>query len=131
MQVNTVLGGDNSPSDRLVIDGGTASGSTAVRVVNRGGLGAPTLADGILVVQAVNGATTAPGAFSLTQAVEAGAYGYRLFRGGVAGGNADNWYLRNSGYAVGATVVGSLAEALALMETLAPGSAGPPCRSSP
>lgn len=122
LQVNTVLGGDNSPSDRLVIDGGTASGSTAVRVVNRGGLGAPTLADGILVVQAANGATTAPGAFSLTQAVEAGAYGYRLYRGGVAGGNADSWYLRNSGYAVGATVVGSLAEAVALMETLSPGS---------
>ena len=128
LQVNTVLGGDNAPSDKLVIDGGAASGSTAVRVVNRGGLGAPTLADGILVVQAVNGATTAPGAFSLAQAVEAGAYSYRLYRGGASGGNiagsADSWYLRNSGYVVGGTVVGSLAEAEALIESLQPGGGG-------
>ena len=70
---NTVMTGDNAPSDKLVIDGGAATGSTGLRVVNRGGLGAPTLADGILVVQAVNGGTTADHAFSLTQAVEAGA----------------------------------------------------------
>lgn len=112
MQVNTVLAGDNSPSDRLVIDGGTASGATSLRVVNRGGMGAPTLADGILVVQAVNGATTADSAFSLTQAVEAGAYSYRLFRGGATGANPDNWYLRNNGYLVGGHVVGSLEEAI-------------------
>lgn len=112
MQVNTVLAGDNSPSDRLVIDGGTASGATSLRVVNRGGMGAPTLADGILVVQAVNGATTADSAFSLTQAVEAGAYSYRLFRGGATGGNPDNWYLRNNGYLVDGHVVGSLEEAI-------------------
>ncbi|MET3476133.1 autotransporter family protein [Variovorax atrisoli] len=112
MQVNTVLAGDNSPSDRLVIDGGAATGSTPIRVVNRGGLGAPTLADGILVVQAVNGATTADNAFSLAQAVEAGAYRYRLFRGGATGNAPYNWYLRNNGYLVGGEVVGSLEEAL-------------------
>ncbi|OEZ28940.1 hypothetical protein AO062_20670 [Variovorax boronicumulans] len=111
LQVNTVLAGDNAPSDRLVIDGGAATGSTGLRVVNRGCLGAPTLADGILVVQAVNGGTTADHAFSLTQAVEAGAYNYRLFRGGATGSNRDNWYLRNNGYLVGGTVVGSLEEA--------------------
>lgn len=111
LQVNTVLAGDNAPSDKLVIDGGAATGSTGLRVVNRGGLGAPTLADGILVVQAVNGGTTADHAFSLTHAVEAGAYNYRLFRGGATGGNRDNWYLRNNGYLVGGTVVGSLEEA--------------------
>lgn len=112
VQVNTVLAGDNSPSDRLVIDGGAAYGATGLRVVNRGGMGAPTLADGILVVQAVNGGTTADGAFSLTQAVEAGAYSYRLFRGGATGANPDNWYLRNNGYLVGGHVVGSLEEAI-------------------
>ncbi len=115
VQVNTVLAGDNAPSDKLVIDGGAATGATGLRVVNRGGLGAPTLADGILVVQAVNGGTTADKAFSLTQAVEAGAYNYRLFRGGATGSNPDNWYLRNSGYLVGGTVVGSLAEAAEVM----------------
>lgn len=111
MQINIVLAGDNAPSDRLVIDGGAASGDTAIRVVNRGGMGAPTLADGILVVQTVNGGTTADRAFSLTQPVEAGAYTYRLFRGGAAGNNPDNWYLRNNGFLVGGVVVGSLAEA--------------------
>ncbi|WP_447748248.1 autotransporter family protein [Variovorax boronicumulans] len=121
LQVNTVLAGDNAPSDKLVIDGGAATGSTGLRVVNRGGLGAPTLADGILVVQAVNGGTTADHAFSLTQAVEAGAYNYRLFRGGATGSNRDNWYLRNNGYLVGGTVVGSLEEAAEVIaETGAP-----------
>ncbi|MCU7707522.1 autotransporter outer membrane beta-barrel domain-containing protein, partial [Streptomyces albidoflavus] len=37
MVFNTHLGDDTSPSDRLVIDGGTASGRTAVRVLNAGG----------------------------------------------------------------------------------------------
>ncbi|MBN8755099.1 MULTISPECIES: autotransporter outer membrane beta-barrel domain-containing protein [Variovorax] len=123
VQVNTVLAGDNAPSDKLVIDGGAASGGTGLRVVNRGGLGAPTLADGILVVQAVNGGTTAAKAFSLTQPVEAGAYDYHLFRGGVAGGNPDNWYLRNSGYAVGGTVVGTPEEAIEIMGQVPGGAA--------
>ncbi|SFP80658.1 autotransporter outer membrane beta-barrel domain-containing protein [Variovorax sp. 770b2] len=130
MQINTVLAGDNAPSDRLVIDGGAASGGTAIRVLNRGGLGAPTLADGILVVQTVNGGTTATHAFSLTQPVEAGAYTYRLFRGGAAGNNPDNWYLRNNGYLVGGVVVGSLAEALEVIAET-PGVPGAPGASAP
>ena len=131
MQVNTVLAGDNAPSDKLVIDGGAASGGTGIRVVNRGGLGAPTLADGILVVQTTNGGTTAANAFSLTQAVEAGAYNYRLFRGGAAGNNPDNWYLRNSGYLVGSTVVGSLAEALEVLAETPSVPGAPPTGVSP
>jgi outer membrane autotransporter protein len=120
LQINTVLGNDSSPADRLVIDGGNASGRTAIRVVNHGGLGALTLADGILVVQAVNGGTTAANAFSLTGPVEAGAFTYRLFRGGATGNNADSWYLRSSGYAVGGTIVGSMAEAVALIAAMQP-----------
>ena len=38
MAINTVLGGDNSPSDKLVISGGTATGSTIVHVTNVGGV---------------------------------------------------------------------------------------------
>jgi outer membrane autotransporter protein len=133
MQVNTVLAGDNSPADKLVIDGGAASGGTGIRVVNRGGLGAPTLADGILVVQTVNGGTTAANAFSLTQAVEAGAYNYHLFRGGAVGNNPDNWYLRNSGYVVAGTVVGSLAEALEVIAATptVPGAPAPVVSAEP
>lgn len=65
LRVNTVLAGDGAASDRLVIDGGHAGGSTPVTVVNRGGQGALTAADGILVVQAINGASSDAGAFSL------------------------------------------------------------------
>lgn len=125
MQLNTVLGSDNSPADKLVIDGGRASGSTGIQVVNRGGLGAATRADGIQVVQTVNGGTTAAGAFSLTQPLEVGAYGYRLFRGGATGGNPESWYLRSSGYSVGGTVVGSIAEATALVLSTTGGSGTP------
>lgn len=96
LYLRSVLGGDGSPSDRLVISGGNASGSTAVTVSNAGGAGALTTADGIMVVQAVNGATTAPGAFGLSSAVVAGAHEYLLFRGGVSAGSADNWYLRST-----------------------------------
>jgi threonine dehydrogenase-like Zn-dependent dehydrogenase len=62
MAINTFLGGDGSPSDKLVIDGGAATGNTSVRVANIGGPEALTTANGIQVVDAVNGATTAPGA---------------------------------------------------------------------
>ncbi len=68
MAINTVLGGDGSPSDRLIISGGTAGGNTMVRVTNVGGLGAETPGNGIQVVGAVSGATTAPGAFTLAVA---------------------------------------------------------------
>lgn len=94
--LDTVLGDDASASDKLVIDGGLASGSTGMNVVNAGGAGARTTADGIMVVEAVNGGTTAGGAFALNSRVAAGAYEYYLFKGGVSAGTQDNWYLRST-----------------------------------
>lgn len=67
-----------------------------MNVVNAGGSGARTTADGIMVVQATNGATTAGGAFALNSRVAAGAYEYYLFKGGVSAGTQDNWYLRST-----------------------------------
>jgi len=96
LYLRTVLAADNATSDRLVIDGGTATGSTGIGILNAGGSGAATLVDGILVVQALNGATTAPGAFSLFAPVSAGAYEYFLFKGGVSAGTGENWYLRST-----------------------------------
>ena len=64
IRLNTYLAGDGSPSDRLLIDGGTATGTTTVIARNTGGGGALTTGDGILVVDAMNGGTTAPGAFT-------------------------------------------------------------------
>jgi outer membrane autotransporter protein len=90
--LNTVLGGDGSASDRLVISGGTATGDTRLRIASAGGAGAQTV-EGIQVVQVANGGTTAAGAFRLDTRVAAGAYEYQLFRGGNA--SADDWYLRS------------------------------------
>ena len=63
--MNTFLGGDGSPSDKLVINGGSATGNSLLRITNAGGPGAETVANGIAVVQAIDGGTTAPGAFAL------------------------------------------------------------------
>lgn len=94
--MNTVVAGDGAASDRLVLSGGTATGSTRLQVTNVGGQGAQTLADGIEVIQAVNGATTNSSAFTLGTPVKAGAYSYYLAKGGVSGGTTNNWYLRNT-----------------------------------
>jgi len=94
--LNTVVGPDNSPSDRLVINGGNASGSSTLLITNIGGTGAATVANGIQVVQAANGATSALGAFSLPASIQAGAYSYYLAKGGVTAGTSESWYLRNT-----------------------------------
>lgn len=94
--LQAVLGADNAPADRLVIAGGRASGATGIGITNLGGAGALTTADGIMVVQAANGGTTAPGAFTQATALQAGPYRYFLYRGGVSAGTTENWYLRSS-----------------------------------
>ena len=93
--LQSVLGGNASPSDKLVVSGGLMSGNTSIGITNVGGQGALTLGNGILVVQAVNGATTTGNAFSLSGRVAAGPYEYQLFRGGFSTGSGSNWYLRN------------------------------------
>lgn len=94
--LDTVLGGDASPSDKLVIENGLASGNTAIQVNNVGGAGASTTADGIMVVQALNGAATTSDAFALNERAAAGAYEYYLFKGGISANTAENWYLRST-----------------------------------
>lgn len=91
--LNTFLGSDNSASDQLVINGGSATGTTTLRIANAGGGGALTTGDGIRVVDAINGGTTASGAFSLAGRVAAGAYEYSLFRGGAS--DAQDYFLRS------------------------------------
>jgi outer membrane autotransporter protein len=93
--LNTYLGSDGSPSDRLVINGGTASGTTLLEFHNTTGPGSETVGDGILVVNAINGATTVPGAFTRSNEVRGGAFDYDLFRGGITGGSPNNWFLRS------------------------------------
>ena len=94
--MNTFLGGDGSPSDRLVVNGGSAIGNSVLRITNTGGPGSETLANGITVVQALNGGTTAPGAFGLVGELRAGAFDYDLLRGGLNGSNSNDWFLRSA-----------------------------------
>ncbi|HFQ8225505.1 TPA: autotransporter outer membrane beta-barrel domain-containing protein [Citrobacter freundii] len=85
--LNTVLNGDNSPTDKLTVHGDT-SGNTRVDVNNVGGSGAKTV-NGIELVQ-VDG--NSAGNFALVNGtVEAGAYVYTLAKG--TGNGVKNWYL--------------------------------------
>ncbi|WP_110420802.1 autotransporter outer membrane beta-barrel domain-containing protein [Burkholderia vietnamiensis] len=90
--LNTYLGADASPTDRLIVNGGAASGTTALKIANTAGSGAQTTGDGIPVVVTANGGTTAASAFHLAGPVQAGAYEYRLYRGGQL--DANGGYLR-------------------------------------
>ena len=99
LEIETVLGGDASPSDRLVITGSTA-GSTLVTVLNQGGAGAQTV-EGIKIVDvggASNGVFTLQGnyVFQGQQAVVAGAYAYTLQKNGISTPNDGDWYLRSA-----------------------------------
>lgn len=92
----TVLGDSGSLTDRVVIDGGTATGISVLHIHNAGGLGDQTTGNGIPVVIATNGGTTQASAFDLGGPVLAGAYRYSLQRGGS--GAPEDWFLvSNSG----------------------------------
>lgn len=96
LRLNSVLAGDAADSDRLVVSGGSISGSTRLLVSNLGGAGAATGQNGIQVVEARDGATSTANAFVQTQTLSAGAYDYRLFKGGVTAGSENSWYLRST-----------------------------------
>ncbi|WP_085678013.1 MULTISPECIES: autotransporter outer membrane beta-barrel domain-containing protein [unclassified Pseudomonas] len=96
LQVNSVLAGDDGPSDKLVVSRGSLTGITRLEVNNLGGTGAATHQDGIQVVEARDGATSTATAFVQTQTLSVGAYDYRLFKGGVTAGSENSWYLRST-----------------------------------
>jgi len=93
--LNTYLDTDGSPSDLLVIDGGTATGDTGLLIRNYLGGGALTTGNGILVVDAIDGATTTTSAFHLAAPALAGAYEYSLYRSSLDQSGPENWYLRS------------------------------------
>ena len=100
LHLQTVLGDENSATDKLVVTDGSISGHTQLAVSNLGGVGGLTRNDGIEVVQALNGAVSSNDAFALNGPVSAGAYQYFLFHGGTVAGKEHNWYLRSSVVAV-------------------------------
>ncbi|MDA5549816.1 autotransporter outer membrane beta-barrel domain-containing protein [Yersinia massiliensis] len=86
---NTILAGDASITDRLVITGNTA-GQSFVTVNNIGGNGART-SEGIKIID-VGGDSA--GQFTLNGRAVAGAYEYFLYQGGVSSPADGDWYLR-------------------------------------
>ncbi len=86
IEFNTVLAGDDSTTDKLIVQGNT-SGKTFVTVNKAGGSGAQTL-NGIELIH-VDGLSD--GEFTQTGRIAAGAYDYTLGRG--TGTNSGNWYL--------------------------------------
>ncbi|MCS2158122.1 autotransporter-associated beta strand repeat-containing protein [Scandinavium sp. H11S7] len=87
-------------ADKLVINGGTATGTTRLDI-DVSQLGEPTTGDGIMVVEAKNGATTTAqttkDAFNIGgDKLIAGAWQYQLYAGNASGAGED-WFLR-AGY---------------------------------
>lgn len=82
LSMTAVLGGDDSPTDRLVVNGST-TGDTSITVTNAGGTGGLTV-EGIELIT-VKGKSD--GVFTLANRVAAGAYDYSLVT------KKGNWYL--------------------------------------
>lgn len=124
--LQTRLGDENSPTDKLVVSDGSISGHTQLAVSNLGGVGGLTRNDGIEVVQALNGAVSSPDAFALKYPVSAGAYQYLLFHGGTVAGTEHNWYLRSSVVAVQPPAVVTPTPPVTPAVPVAPIAANPP-----
>lgn len=98
IEFNTVLAGDNSPTNRLVVNGNT-SGETYISVKNIGGSGEQT-DEGIKLIEV---AGSSDGIFKLhsdfqyegRESVVAGAYAYQLHQNGITDTSDGDWYLRS------------------------------------
>lgn len=87
--MNTQLGDDASPTDRMIVAGNT-SGTTNVKVLNAGGTGGLTT-EGIELISVAGNSN---GVFKQNGRIVAGAYDYTLHRG--EGQNNKNWYLSSA-----------------------------------
>ncbi len=114
LSLNTFIAGDTARTDTLIIDGqnggGSASGATLLDIHYIGRTGGMTRGDGIPVVLAINQATTTPNAFVLNDSIRAGAYDFRLLKGGLNPNDtnlAQSWFIRSSYYVPSATATSS------------------------
>jgi hypothetical protein len=73
---NADLGGANPGADKLIINGGQATGSTTINIRPVGNVGAATA--GVPLVVTANGGSIASGAFTLSGPVTVGGYTYSL-----------------------------------------------------
>ncbi|EPM0025837.1 autotransporter outer membrane beta-barrel domain-containing protein [Citrobacter farmeri] len=88
LSLGTVLGGDSSLTDKLVVTG-NATGTTYVQVNNENGSGA-LLHEGIKIIE--TGSSTAD-AFVQRGRIVAGSYEYHVKQGTASGSDRNNWYL--------------------------------------
>lgn len=96
LEIEAILGDDNSDADLLLIIGNSVLlglAPTLVTVINVGGLGGETV-NGIKIVE-VQGATSDAGAFVLNGPAIGGAYSYKLFQNDLDTGLDGDWYLRS------------------------------------
>ena len=91
--LNTQLAGAQN-TDQIIINGGTATGTTALTIKNASAsnAGAATTGSGIPVVVVANGGTTSTTAFKLATPVTAGGFQYSL----AENPSNDDWYLMSS-----------------------------------
>lgn len=92
ISLGSVLAGDNSLTDKLIITGDTIGDST-INIVNEKGAGAQTLRG----IQVVSVGGKSDGIFTLGNRVVAGAYDYNLHKGSL--NNSDDnkgWYLTST-----------------------------------
>jgi hypothetical protein len=85
--LNAALGGSSSASDRIIINGGSATGTTLLTIKNLGGSGGQTSGAGIPIVVAINGGKISPDAFSLANTPIVGGFRYTLDQSG------QDWFL--------------------------------------
>ena len=88
--LNARLGGSNSASDQIIINGGKATGATLLTINNVGGLGGQTTGAGIPLVITANGGTIASKAFDLAKTPIVGGFKYTLDE------TNHGWYLVSS-----------------------------------
>ena len=88
--LNTALGGSNSASDQIIINGGSATGKTSLTIKNIGGGGGQTTGAGIPIVVATNGGKTSSDAFSLANTPIVGGFRYTLDQ------SNQDWFLVSS-----------------------------------
>ncbi len=85
--MNATLGGSSSAADQIIVNGGSATGTTLLTIKNSGGLGGQTTGSGIPLVITTNGGTIAANAFTLANVPLVNGFRYTLDESNNA------WYL--------------------------------------
>ena len=78
LTLNALLSGSNPSADRLVVNGGQATGATTINIRSLSPVGAPTTGLGVPVVATTNGGSIASNAFALASPLFVGGYQYNL-----------------------------------------------------